>query len=58
MPFEVKVKLLKEMYHVQVDPEESPSKFAEAVEAECGVPPGKKLIIQTKNDSIKSLEAV
>ena len=46
MPFEVKVKLLKEMYHVQVDPDESPSKFAEAVEAECGVPPGKKLICQ------------
>ena len=44
MPFEVKVKLLKEMYHVQVDPDESPSKFAEAVEAECGVPPGNKLI--------------
>ena len=47
-PVPVKVKLLKEMYHVDVDVDDNPLVFREAVEAACGVPPGKfflKLII-------------
>ena len=41
-PVPVKVKLLKEMYHVDVDVDDNPLVFREAVEAACGVPPGKK----------------
>ena len=40
-PVPVKVKLLKEMYHVDVDVDDNPLVFREAVEAACGVPPGK-----------------
>ena len=42
-PVPVKVKLLKEMYHVDVDVDDNPLVFREAVEAACGVPPGKIL---------------
>ena len=42
-PVPVKVKLLKEMYHVDVDVDDNPIVFREAVEAACGVPPGKFL---------------
>ena len=42
-PVPVKVKLLKEMYHVDVDVDDNPMVFREAVEAACGVPPGKFL---------------
>ena len=44
-PVPVKVKLLKEMYHVDVDVDDNPLVFREAVEAACGVPPGKFLKI-------------
>ena len=40
MPFQVKVKLLKEMYHVDLDVDAPPIEFGNAVEAETGVPPG------------------
>lgn len=40
MPFQVKVKLLKEMYHVDLDVDAPPIEFGKAVEAETGVPPG------------------
>ena len=49
-PVPVKVKLLKEMYHVDVDVDDNPIVFREAVEAACGVPPGKffKMTISSK----------
>ena len=51
-PVPVKVKLLKEMYHVDVDVDDNPIVFREAVEAACGVPPGKFLKMTDENRSI------
>ena len=41
MPIQVKVRLLKETYTVDLDPEAPPVQFREGIEAATGVPPGK-----------------
>ena len=53
-PVPVKVKLLKEMYHVDVDVDDNPLVFREAVEAACGVPPGK--FLKTDNFHEKKIQ--
>ena len=40
MPIQVKVRLLKETYTVDLDPEAPPVQFREGIEAATGVPPG------------------